>query len=263
MTIDWDEIGRGILSPKEFLAKVEREKELLANRVDVEGNLKDAYAQILRGTMRTAAEITTERRTNESLRKSVYYTADGIIYWMQDGKPMLYITPEEGNLVLRHLADAQNSSYDQLVSNHNYRPSLDEVMPAIDPQQGTEKFDLSDLALAGENHEWNYFSIGTSPQAYNRLITTGKRLAERVFGSGQDFTLAMQMLNDAGITETRIFVLNPGYVAGNAVNPLGRASWLNNFDYYSDFSALVRNVDDHNALRGVSGVGRAYASNQG
>ena len=253
MTIDWDEIGRGILSPKEFLAKVEREKELLANRVDVEGNLKDAYAQIQRGTMRTAAEITTERRTNESLRKSVYYTADGIIYWMQDGKPMLYITPEEGNLVLRHLADAQNSSYVQLVGNQNYRPLLDEVREVISPQQGAEKFDLSDLVLASGNDEWQYFTIGTSPWDYNKLIGTGKRLAERVFGSGQDFTLAMKMLNYAKITETRIYVLKPSYVARNAGTPLGRASWLDNFNINSSFSAGGRSVGNHNALRGVVG----------
>ena len=253
MTIDWDEIGRGILSPKEFLAKVEREKELLANRVDVEGNLKDAYAQIQRGTMRTAAEITTERRTNESLRKSVYYTADGIIYWMQDGKPMLYITPEEGNLVLRHLADAQNSSYVQLVGNQNYRPLLDEVREVISPQQGAEKFDLSDLVLASGNDEWQYFTIGTSPWDYNKLIGTGKRLAERVFGSGQDFTAAMQMFADAKITATNIYVLKPSYVAGNAVNPLGRASWLNYFGSNSIFDAGGRSVGNHNALRGVVG----------
>ena len=254
MTIDWDEIGRGILSPKEFLAKVEREKELLANRVDVEGNLKDAYAQIQRGTMRTAAEITTERRTNESLRKSVYYTADGIIYWMQDGKPMLYITPEEGNLVLRHLADAQNSSYVQLVGNQNYRPLLDEVREVISPQQGAEKFDLSDLVLAGGNDEWQHFTIGTSPRDYSKLIGTGKRLAERVFGSGQDFTAAMQMFADAKITATNIYVLKPSYVAGNAVNPLGRASWLNYFSSYSNFYAIDRNLNIHRALRGVRGI---------
>ena len=224
-----------------------------SNLVDVEGNLQSAYAQIQPGTMCTAAEITKERLTNESLRQRAYYTANGIIYCMQDGKPVLYITPEKGNLVLRHLADAQNSSYDQLVNNHNYRPSLDEVSEVISPGQGAEKFDLSDLVLAGGNDEWQYFTIGTSPRDYSKLIGIGKRLAERVFGSGPDFTAAMQMFADAGITATKIGVLKPSYVASNAGTPLGRASWLDSFSYNSSFIADDRTVDILNALRGVAG----------
>ncbi|HLD00378.1 MAG TPA: hypothetical protein VJC39_01405, partial [Candidatus Nanoarchaeia archaeon] len=74
-----------------------------------------------------------------------------------------------------------------------------------------------------------------------------------VFGSGQDFTLAMKMLNYAKITETRIYVLKPSYVARNAGTPLGRASWLDNFNINSSFSAGGRSVGNHNALRGVVG----------
>ncbi|HLD00377.1 MAG TPA: hypothetical protein VJC39_01400, partial [Candidatus Nanoarchaeia archaeon] len=74
-----------------------------------------------------------------------------------------------------------------------------------------------------------------------------------VFGSGQDFTLAMKMLNYAKITETRIYVLKPSYVARNAGTPLGRASWLYDFGSNSNFIASDRSVNVHNALRGVVG----------
>src|SRR3989338_8220052 len=33
---------------------------------------------------------------------------------------------------------------------------------------------------------------------------------------------------------------------------VGRASWLNNFNKYSNFNANDRNVNNHNALRGIA-----------
>ena len=62
----------------------------------------------------------------------------------------------------------------------------------------------------------------------------------------------MKMLRDAGITETRIYVLNPNYVTENAKGQaIGRASWLSYFNNDSDFNASYWNVNSSGRLRGV------------
>ena len=73
-----------------------------------------------------------------------------------------------------------------------------------------------------------------------------------MYGSGNDFTANMKMLKDAGIGETRIFVLNPDFVRREAAEgPLGRASWLYDFDDLSNFDAYDRDFDDDYRVRGV------------
>ena len=62
----------------------------------------------------------------------------------------------------------------------------------------------------------------------------------------------MAMLKEAGISETRIYVLNPAYVQKEAEQgPLGRVSWLSSFSNFSYFSSNDRGVDSGNRLRGV------------
>ncbi len=215
--------------------------------VTIPGNLRDAYKLAVPGTLRHVDELITERRTNKELRNLWFYTADGELYFMDNDKPKLAMTREADNLVLRHIDDA----FTQLTSRGNYHPALAEATSAIKAST-TEVFDLTALNLKTYNDEFSFIEVPTTKYEYVRLGSKQRRLAERVFGKGDDFILNMKMLKQAGIDTTSVYVLNPNYVKEHAKSsPIGRASWLSNFGSNSSFSADDRNFDNRGRLRGV------------
>src|SRR3989344_1261809 len=232
----------------------------------IAGNLKEAYAQIQPGTMRTAPQIQAERRTDRSMQNQFFWTPEGPTYALldqdrnitPDGTPSLAITNEQNNLVFRHLDDKVDSSYDQLVRTHNYRPNRDEAQGVIKADT-TVVIDLTQLRLGGKDNEWRYLEISTSPEEYSKLNTEERKLASVYHGnmvadaSGQsEFDKSMTMLREGGIQTTRVYVLNPKYVSKEASkNPVSRASWLNGFGGSSDAGAAGRDVNDDGRVRGV------------
>ncbi len=216
---------------------------------NITGNLKDAYKQCVPGTMQHVDQLMNEKRTNPGLRNQYFYTADGNIYSLDNGVPTLRITREAVNPVLNHLEDKVNSSYDQLVKPGDYQvlpTDFDTLKAAAD----TITIDLTKLNLQGDEKEWRYFSISTAK--YNTHNPEQRKLAERVYGQGTDFTENMKMLTDAGISETRVYVLNPKYVTEHAKEgPIGRASWLGIFSSNSYFIAGVRSINGSYRVRGV------------
>ena len=220
--------------------------------VNLEGDLRTAYNQSVPGKNRHVDELTAERITNKALRDQWFYTADGELYSLQKGVPTLDITREKDNLLFRHLNDEVDCSYDQLVHNHNYRADKAEAQAAMNAPE-TVRIDLSLLPLEEVSDEWGYVAISTAH--YDRLNPEVRKLAERVFGQGQNFVAARKMFKDAGITETRAYVLIPEYVAQHAEEgPVGRASRLGSFVNFSVFLANGRNVILNNRLRGVRRV---------
>jgi len=220
---------------------------------NIAGNLREAYAQIEPGTMQHADQITTERRTDESLRNLRFHTADGPIYFTgkdremnADGTPQLALTREPQNLVLRHI----DAAFKQLTTDGNYRPDRKEAQAAINSED-TLVVDLGKLHLKGDDAEWRYLEIGTSPNQYDRLNSEERKLAERYFGA--DFGQSMKLFKDSGIKTTRVYVLNPEYVSTEASkNPVSRASWLNIFNDDSFAYADIRDVNyDGGRVRGV------------
>ena len=115
------------------------------------GNLPDAYRQAVPGTLLHVDELMNARRLHpiteqgEDLRTLWFYPADGMIYRMNGNEtPELGITREPENLVLRHLNDKTNSSFEQLVQNGNYRADPAEVQQAM-AAEGTVIIDLTKL----------------------------------------------------------------------------------------------------------------------
>ena len=219
--------------------------------VNIPGNLKDAYTSAVPGTLRHVDELMNERRTHpvtpegNNLRDLWFYTGDGLLYFMERQTPKLAITREPDNLVLRHMDDA----FTQLTTTGNYHPDIQEVDTAI-KSASTLVVDLTKLKLEGNGKEWQYMVVSTSD--YDTLNDEQRTFAERVYGQGADFIANMQMLKDARINKTKIFVLNPKYVRDDVQNThLGRASWLSNFDSYFHFNADGRYVSNRYALRGV------------
>ena len=220
------------------------------NLENIAGNLRGAYNLAVPGTVLHVDELMNERRTNDALLSQWFYPADGIIYRMNDkGTPELGITREPENLVLRHLNDETNNSFDQLMQTGNYRADPAEVQQVM-AAESTVIIDLTKLRLLRNESEYHHVEVSTTK--YDKLNPEERKLAERVYGQGNDFTAIMNMLKDAGIGQTRIHVLSPDYVRKEAAQGLlGRASWLGNFDYFSDFGADDRHFDYGYCVRGV------------
>ena len=72
-------------------------------------NLRDAYRHLQPGTMLHADQLMKERRLNpitstgEDLRDQWFYTADGAIYFIDNGVPTLALTREAHNPVLQNI----------------------------------------------------------------------------------------------------------------------------------------------------------------
>ncbi|MDP3728832.1 MAG: hypothetical protein Q8R18_05260 [bacterium] len=212
---------------------------------NIVGNLRDAYALTEPGTMLHSDELQRESFTNIELRNLPFYTADGNLYDMHEGKARLSITRQDHNLVLRHI----DTAFAELTSSGNYHPAREEALEAI-AADSTVSIDLTQLRLQGDNAEWRYLAIPT--RNYDTLNSEERKLAERVHGSGYAFMQVMKMLADARVKETRVYVLNLAYVQENTQEgPVGRASWLNDFGSDSDFGANGRDINGYDRLRGV------------
>ena len=195
---------------------------------NIVGNLLDAYRLTVPGTMLHSDQLMNARRLSpitpqrEDLQQLAFYTADGAIYFLDGKTPKLALTREADNLVLRHIDDAINSYYQQLTQTKNYRPDPAEADISI-KSATTEIFDLTQLKLKKHDDEFSYMAISTTK--YDKLNPEQRRLAERIYGQGTDFIDNMAMLATAQIAETKIYVLNPGYVKTEARSGyVGRAS---------------------------------------
>ena len=206
---------------------------------NIVGNLRDAYKQIVPGTMRHVDELMAERRTNPYLRNQWFYPADGNVYSL-DGKervPTLRITREAVNPVLKNIDDA----FAQFTENENYQV-LPTDFETVKAASDTVSIDLTQLGLREENDkEYQHLVIDTSKRL-SKYNVEEQKLLLRIYGpTEKDCTASMQMLRDSidKIEETRIYVLNPKYVTANAKNnAVGRASWLGDFYYDSFFFAF-------------------------
>jgi len=139
----------------------------------LEGNLRDAYQLAVPGTVMHADELMNERRTNAALRGLPFYTADGNLYFMRDGKPFWAITREPENLVLRHI----DTAFPLLTQNNHYYPDPEEAEEAI-AAADTLLIDVSQLRLEGNDNEWRRLAINTSPKWYNQLKAEERKGAE-------------------------------------------------------------------------------------
>jgi len=219
----------------------------------ITGTLRDGSRQLQPGTMLHVGELMKERRTNpitpegDDLRTQWFYTADGQVYVMNGKNPQLAMTRGSANPLLQ---EATIYTYcHQLLNDKNYRPTTEEVQRVLEAPD-TVLINLSELRLSGNDKEWRYLAIDTSK--YKKLNDEERKFAERVYGQGDDFRANMKMLKEANIAQTKIYVLSPDYVQEHAQeSALGRASWLLNFNYNSNFSAGGRNISNSNRVRGV------------
>lgn len=229
---------------------------------NIVGNLR-AYNQLEQGTFRHGDQLMDERQTDHELRDQWFYTADGNGYFPVENDVEWAITREAENLVLRHLDDEVNSSYDQLVQTGNFRPDNAEAQAAKDAED-TIVVKMGKLRLSGDDRkcgrEWRYLAIRTK----DGFVRKGKKYVkpneeeQKVMDKFGYNSENLEMLHNSiqKITETKIYVPNPDYVRGEVAkdsehNSLWRASRLNIFSCNSNFYAVDCNVDSRCRLRGV------------
>lgn len=246
---------------------------IFAGKMDLETiteNLR-AYSQLEKGTFQTGRQLMDERRTapvteDGDLRDQWLYTADGNGYFPVENDVEWAITPEVHNLVLRHLDDEVDSSYDQLVNTNNFRPDNDEALKAKNAE-GTLVTRMSKLTLSGTDEEcgkeWRYIAIRTK----DGYVRKGKRFVkpseedqkvmDRLGYTANN--LKMLASSKQRITETKIYVPNPDYVQDEVAkdpehNSLWRASRLSYFYDNSIFNANFRDICNRDRLLGVRRV---------
>ena len=218
------------------------------------GPLAKTFPQFDRATIRHSDELTTERRTNPKLRNQWFYTADFPLYTVEkEGKQKeayLSLARGENNLTFDNIGEATN----QLIRTGNYRVTNRADVERVTKAESTLRVKLSDLRLQGDDNVFRYFEIDIAN--YNKLNPEQRRVAERVYGQGDNFKENMRMFNWNGIKKTRVYVLNPDYVKQNTPQDGGFAwaSRLVRFDFDSRFFALDWGVDYHLGLRGVRNI---------
>ena len=217
---------------------------------NVTGNLL-AYKELELGTFQHVDQLTTERRTNHGLRNQWFYTADGELYTVQKRKHLWVITREPQNLVLKNIDEA----YSQLTGQGNYFPDADAAQSSLEHEDSVV-VNLKGLKLMKDYDQYGHFVV--NPKAVGKLNSEQRKAAQRIYGPDEEnFGQNMEIFAEAGKTPY-VFVLMPDYVQGmlrsNDKKFVGRASWLNNFNYNSSFNASVRYVNNRYALRGVRRV---------
>ena len=207
---------------------------------NISGNLQSAYFQAKASTILHVDELMAERRLNLSLRDLWFYTADGMIYFLNQGIPMLAITRQKDNPLFQRSAIKEYCS--QLLSIGNYYPTAEETSAAI-YSPDTVCIDLTQIKLCGtKGVPWDYLTINTaSPQKLNE---EEMKLARRIYGQ-DDYRENLRMLATAGIRVTRILLLRADDVQElGKRGSFGRSTWLKNFRCNSGFSAYDYYIHD-------------------
>jgi hypothetical protein len=202
-----------------------------------------------------AHEIQRDRvKKDKSLRSEWFITGNCCVYNVENGQDVLYFGTKF-NPVLKqdNIADAVS----QIRRSGSYKVKADDFSliqkEAAIKNGGAKRYALSDLGLAKHDSEWSFYEIDT--KRFDKLNKAQRALAEQVHGKGKQFVKVMQEMSKAGISTTRIYVLNPEYVQNVAKDgSVARVGRLCDFYSNSDFNAGIRDID-YGSVR-VRGVRR-------
>lgn len=200
--------------------------------------------------LQTARELQNDRCKDgqESLQNEWFYVADGSVFYRDQENGVLSWAHADGehNLIIQ--PQYLEGALRDLPTTQIFRPdTAQESWDAI-KNRSTKRFSLSDLELVRENDEFSFMPIKTGK--YDALSLVQQKAASSVGFIPKN----VAYLKQKGIKETRLWLLNPKYVAqvlAGGEDPFWRASWLNFFDDLSSFNADGRGVDLVDRLRGV------------
>lgn len=216
------------------------------------GLLNETFPKFERDTILHSDQLTTERRTIPELRDKWLYTADSNIYTSEDGEVIWYLGREQTNPFFNDI----EGSTQELELKGNYIPPIEDIEAVKNAVETGEtlKVKLSDLMLQGNDFHHKFFEIET--ENYDNLNPEQRRVAERVYGQGDDFVENMKMFNENGMKKVSVYVLNPDYVKNNVPlnRALAQAPRLFQFGIESRFDAGGGLFGSHGDLCGVRNV---------
>jgi hypothetical protein len=181
------------------------------------------------------------------------YTADFPMYSVEDGEVFLYIAREPNNLFFDNFAEGTR----QLHKTGHYtltdRNNIDRVVHAAD----TLRICLSNLDLV-DNPKPKIKTFEFDTEDYDVLNAEQRRLAERLFCSGDEFKEYMRILNNreyllrSPIFSISVIVLNPDHVKHYcpANGALATASMLGNAARGSSFYAAYTTKGEDGGILG-------------
>lgn len=227
----------------------------------IRGNLR-AVSLLEPGTFQHWDELSADQITDSKLRRQGFYVADYPQYYNEGGESYLSLArhtrERPNNLVLVHLFDEGNSSYDQLIQTCSFRPDPEEARAVLEAAD-TLKFKLDDLNLCGIKSSNSLFLEVRTADGYVRLGNSEHYMppneVEKAFleraGCTEDFLGVLQR-EPYKISKTRSLVLNPDYVAQEAgAGFVGRVAWRGSFNGRASSDALDHVVINPGNLRGV------------
>jgi len=133
-----------------------------------------------------AYEIMNKRRKQEIFDR-ITWTADFPMYTAEDGEAVLYLARKENNLIFKNIEEAEK----QICSEGFYMPKQKDIESVVESTKSgaTLRVNLSDLRLQVGGH------LLISTYNYKRTLNrTERKLAEWVYGQGEDFDKNMEML---------------------------------------------------------------------
>jgi len=233
----------------------------MTNIETITGDLR-AFAQFELGTFQDFDELSIDQITYPSLLQRGFYVSTFPLYTVKDGEPVFALarhTKEHpNNLVLVHINDPVNSSYDQLIQTRDFHPDLEEAQAVL---EATDTFQakLRDFRLGGNDSFYRSLAIRIKDGfvrdgcKYKRPSEVEQRVMQRV-GYTEEFLSVLQR-ECPQIQETGLYVLAPDYVAVEAAEKfIGRAAWRGSFYGNANSDAYDHGVSDRNGLRGVRRV---------
>lgn len=206
-------------------------KDIIMSEQDTLVNILNKYDP---SSIEHSDEICSRRVTNPQLRDERFWTADLPLYHVEGKEVFLYMARRQDNIIFQKTEDAS----DQLRNTKKYIPSVEDAQKVM-KSVTTLKVKVSDLGLMGEMEDCGYFNVSTIE--YDRLNPSQRALAERAYGSGDDFIRYMAALRECGKKLTFVWVLKSNHVKKNVGqdNVLCQASILYDFGNFSGFDANV------------------------
>ena len=227
----------------------------------IRGNLR-AVARLVPGTFQDFDELSVDQVADPTLLREAFYVSTFPLYTARDGVPVFALarhTKEHpNNLVLNHLFDKENSSWNQLLderTGHNFSPDPEEaraVLGATDTLQAK----YSDVRLSGTDKVYRFLGIRTADgfvrvgDDYEPPRDIEQAVIQRV-GYTEEFLMTLRREHPT-ISETQLYLLTPDFVTAKAGEGfVGRAAWRGDFRNLAVSLADFRVVFIPNGLRGV------------
>lgn len=226
-----------------------------------------AYNQLKRGTLQHADHLTEDRWAKPNLYELLYpmiCTADGQGFFPRgDGGIDWVITRGDHNLVLSHLYDKGNNSYEQLVKEGYFHPDNAEAQAAREAES-TVVVDMNQLRLSREGHlEKKMCSLIIRTES-GLIETKGewqvpRQVPNREEQKGMErlgfVAKHLRKMYDAETVETKIRVPSPAYIRELfKKHPESISFWwassLGGTNLKYDFFPLGRGMSQRYFLRG-------------